>query len=265
MDRLTFHKWASNLPEADWQRLPLTHVTKAFTGEKILESGIVLASTCKVRNGPHAYFFYGRPAYRASADNLIQLSAAAPYCLIFKPDLIERSAEIVAFDSGAFANRMYSHVLIDEMSYGDFSLGKDSWLPNKVIQATYGTREAYYQGDKSNLLSAESEIAPWALTATAYLSLLKSQGRNEPDDRVGTIEVVFDHDVICKDYLLAVVVPNIHWGIDVRDRSPLLTNLDKSGVKIFPYVFIPGKHSEYYQSQIEAVVATYYRSNGYFG
>ncbi|MEN5361923.1 hypothetical protein [Brevundimonas intermedia] len=250
-DRSDFRDWIDDQPDPQWPLMPLTHVTKAFTARDIIREGKVSPSEAGPLKVPLAYFFYGRPAFRVSGDGSIKVGATCPVCFVFDPEIIKRAHAIHAFDTGAFGKRMYSHVMMDEMNVTDFALGADPSAPNKLISAAFGSQEAYFEGDLSRAASPES--APvWNFLAQAYLQLLISPGRNEPDDRVGAIEVTFADPVLLADNLYAVIVPHILWTDD--DPAPWLKELREAQVEILPYKFIPGKSPEHYYGLIESEV-----------
>ena len=97
---------------------------------------------------------------------------------------------------------------------------------------------------------------PWEFLARTYLHLLASPGRNEPDDRICSIEVVFGSDVPLAGNLKAVVVPHTLWDNSVK--APWLDTLHKGGVEIEPYLFVPNRHPEHYHAQLEAAVRKLY-------
>ena len=207
-----------------------------------------------------AYFFYGRPAYRLAGDGAVKVEAACPFCFIFNASLIDKAKTVFAFDTGAFDDRLYKHILVDEMKVEDFSLEKDSTRPNRVISAVFGSRQNYFDGDISKIPTPEALTKPWDFHARAYLHLLKSPGRNEPDDRICSIEVIFGENVPLKGNLLAAIVPHTLW--DNGNHAPWLQELQADGVSIAPYIFVPGRHPEHYHAQLEAAVRALYQGWG---
>lgn len=251
-----FRQWVDRQDPGDQSDLPLTHTTKAYHAEGIIKSKEVVPRICKVFHEALAYFFYGRPAYRVSTDKLIQYEAACPYCLIFSPQLIKRAKRIFPFDTGAYEARLYKHVLIDEMQLEDFSLERQSDRISKLINTIFSNRVEYFDSNRAAMSDPEEVSDAWEMAARAYLKLIQSPGRNEPDDRICSIEVIFSDPVPFANNLLAVVVPHTHW----KDGSgaPWLQDLQNDGVDIVPYTFIPGRHPEYYQTMMEAEVRKYY-------
>jgi hypothetical protein len=258
--RSEFRDWVDKHPDPGWETLPLTHIAKGITARDIISSGRLEPSRCDVLDAELIYCFYGRPAYRVGGDGAVKQEALCPYCFIFSPDLIKRAREIHAFDTGAHGKRLFSHILADEFSVSDFSLGRESKRADRLIGATFGSRSAYFDGDVSEVGDPESISAPWEFQTRAYLSLITSPGRNEPDDRVYSIEVNFADPISLEGALLAVVVPHTMWG--AKENAPWLEGLAQTGVQICTYPYFPGRGAEYYQAQLEFTVRDYYKERG---
>jgi len=212
IDRPEFRNWVDGMKSPNWDLMPLTHITKGIVLQDIIRSKSIDPSNCDTLNQDANFFFYGRPAYRVSGDGTIEVEAACPTCLIFNSAMISQADKIHAFDTGAFGKRMYKHILLDEMQLVDFSLGNDTSRPNKLIHRVFGTRLAYFDADTTDALRSDSGAESWEYHAKAYLDLINSPGRNEPDDRVCTIEVVFGGSVDINAHLMAIVVPHTHWS-----------------------------------------------------
>lgn len=241
--------------------MPLTHITKGLGAEDVIREGQIRAHKTTPSEDPLAYFFYGRPAYRIDGDGAVKVEAACPYCFIFQETLIKQAKTIYAFDTGAFKRRMYKHALLDEMNIEDFSLEKDETRPNKIIARVFSTQQIYFDGDTSKVSGPEEGAKPWDFLARAYLQLLTSHGRNEPDDRICSIEIVFGENVPLDGNLRAVVVPHTLWGHD--GQAPWLKTLSDTGVQIIPYIFVPNRHPEHYHALLETAVRDLYKSWGY--
>jgi hypothetical protein len=261
--RPSFRQWVDSKTDPCWELMPLTHISTGIGAEDIIRAGHVAASHCQVFDEPLAYFFYGRPAYRIAADGAVKVEAACPYCFIFDAGLIRLSKAILPFDTGAFHSRLLEHILLKEMNVADFSLEQDERRPNRLIHAVFSNLENYLHGDTTKLAEPDVCANPWEFHAKSYLHLLASPGRNEPDDRICSIEVVFGSHVPLAAHLKAVVVPHTLWdATTTARRAPWLETLKENGVEIVPYPFIPGRHPEYYYAQLEAeVVQLYMRWN----
>lgn len=256
--RPDFCEWIDKQSPPAWPLMPLTHITKALIAADISKSGHVDPTNCEVFGKPLAYFFYGRPAYRVSGDGAIKVEATCPCCFIFDAELIKKAEAIFAFDTGAFSKRLYRHMLPEEMNVEDFSLGTDTSRPNKLIMKSFGSRLAYFQGDIQVLPSPIAVTKSYEFHARSYLSLLSSPGRNEPDDRICSIEVILADQVPLKGNLRALIVPHTLC----EDEAPWLIDLQKTGVTVRPYCFVPGRNPDYYQAQLEAVAKDLFQNWG---
>jgi hypothetical protein len=247
-------EWVNRHPDPGWGILPLTHITRGVVAEDIIREGRVRPSECPVFGEPLAYFFYGRPAYRNGKESVIKAEALCPYCFIFKPELLDRAKSVFAFDTGAFDARLYSGIIASEMEVNDFQLeGKSA--PNRLISLVFGSQLAYFVGD-TRVVSAKAN--PHEFHAKAYLDLILSPGRNEPDDRVFTIDVLFKDPIALSGVLMALVLPHTLWSNDVK--APWLESLATTGIRIIPYEFIPGRSPEHYHTLMELAVKEFYEN-----
>lgn len=260
--RPEFRKWVDQQTDPNWTLLPLTHISAGLNAEDIIRAGAVTPMDCKVFNRPLAYFFYGRPAYRINDDDAVKVEAACPYCFIFNSGVLNDCEAIYAFDTGAFTKRLYKHILQNEMNVEDFSLEKDFRRLNRIIAAVFPSIRAYFDGDTTKMTSPEHGAQPWEFLARAYLHLLASRGRNEPDDRICSIEVVFGTPVQLAGNLRAVIVPHTLWDSSTSSGAPWLEALSQNGVTIEPYIFVPNRHPEHYHALLEVSVRRLYKSWG---
>ena len=242
--RPDFRDWVDQHADPGWPPMPLTHITKALVAADIAKAGCIDLTECDVFGEKLAYFFYGRPAYRVSGDGAVKVEAACPCCFIFDAKLIEKASAIFGFDTGAFSKRLYKHMLTEEMAVEDFSLGQDTSRPNKLISGTFGTRIAYFDGNIYAIPDPSAITKSYEFHARSYLNLLTSPGRNEPDDRICSIEIILANKVPLDDRLLAIIVPHTLWD----DGAPWLKDLQGAGAVIRTYSFVPGRHPEYYQA-----------------
>jgi len=251
-----FREWVDRQTDPGWGLMPLTHISKGMGAEDVIRTGSVRATECKVFEEPLAYFFYGRPAYRVGEEGVIKVEAACPFCFIFDATLIEKATFIHAFDTGAFERRLYSHTMADEMKVEDFSLETDNSRPNRIISAVFHSKDAYFDGDITKMVAPDQGAEAWEFHARAYLHLLASRGRNEPDDRICSIEVAFGEDVSLAGNLRAIIVPHTLWGSE--KKAPWLEKLQQNGIEVSPYSFLPGRHPDYYHAQLEIAVREIY-------
>jgi len=251
-----FREWIDKQADPGWSLMPLTHITKGIRAEDIIRTGNVRVYKDEQITEPTAYFFYGRPAYRVSGDGAVKVEAACPYCFVFDAGLILKAKSIHAFDTGAFANRLYKHILMDEMDVQDFSLEREEKRPNRLIARVFPSMKTYFDGGVTKAATPEKGADAWEFHARAYLQLLASPGRNEPDDRICSIEIVFGDAVPLEGNLKAIVVPHTLWSEDAK--APWLEELNKKGVEIAPYIFVPLRHPEHYHALLETTVRDLY-------
>jgi hypothetical protein len=146
------------------------------------------------------------------------------------------------------------------MDLEDFSLERETSRANRIIATVFKSRTVYFDGDVSKIEDPDKVTEPWEFHARAYLDLMASRGRNEPDDRICSIEVIFGEAVPLKGNLLAVVVPHTLW--EDNQGAPWLEKLQQEGVAIAPYLFVPGRHPEHYHALLESAVRDLYKSWG---
>jgi hypothetical protein len=259
--RPEFAQWVDrHVVPPNWKLLPLTHITRGVTADDILRTGTVQPNECSILKGSYAFFFYGRPAYRVGNSNVVKLEVSCPYCFIFNPKLLKRANKFFAFDTGAFGNRLFSHVVDDDFDVNDFSLSNEPERLNKLVKASFNNQNDYLRGDRTTVRSPSEAAQPHEHAARTYLELLKSPGRNEPDDRVCSLEIVFADPVRLEGDLLAIVAP--HTVCESAESNPLLVDMIKAGVELVPYDFIPNRHPEHYHTLLELRVIDYYRGRG---
>jgi hypothetical protein len=175
---------------------------------------------------------------------------------------MKNAKAILPFDTGAFSRRLYREFLLEEMSISDFALPVDPASPNKIISAVFSSLKNYLNGDSTDINAPDSIAEPWEFHARAYLNLIATPGRNEPDDGLSAIEVLFSQSVPLLDNLKALIVPHTLW--DGTRSAPWLHDLHSRGVQIIPYLFVPGRHPEHYQALVESAVFDLYEAWGLY-
>jgi hypothetical protein len=258
--RRYFQKWIEKQPDPKWPALPLTHITKGITAQDIATESAVEPQLCPVFNIPLTYFFYGRAAYRVSGDGALKLEATFPFCFVFDPELMKQARKVYPFDTGAFEKRMYVHHLMEEMKIDDFAMLAKPDVANRLIKSVFAELNTYLAADRSRIRPADQISEPGDLHVRAYLELVGSMGRNEPDDRICTVEVILDKKIDLEKHLLALIVPHTLWN--PKTKTDWLQSLAAGGATILTYESIPGRSPEYYQAQLEATLKNFYHSRG---
>lgn len=259
---LPFKKWVSEQPKNSSKLLPLTHITLARFARDILSDGQIEPRSCKVMGKVVAYFFYGRAAYRVGGDETVSTESRLPICFIFKSDLIQQSNDVYPFDSGAFGGSLYKNYMGREFQLSDFSLAGEPSLLNRLISTAYPSVEDYVSGNSENIVDPDDVSNRGDFEAQAYLKLINSKGSNTPDDRVGSIEVLFTDGIKIEDNLACAIVP--HTLMDPSLGAPWLKELESKGIKILTYEYLPKRRTEYFQAEIEKLFRNYCKERGLF-
>lgn len=259
-NELGLRSWLDRQDAPNWPPMPLTHIAKGAAAESIVKNERIKVNYYKEFKRNIAYLFYGRPSYKVRGDGSIKVEATSPHCFIFDSSIINKSFAIYAFDTGAFHAKKYAHILIDEMKFDDFSLGIDINRINKLIMSVFTSRRSYFYGDLTHARSTTRMPEPWEYHARAYLDLITSTSRNELDERVSAIEVLFDQEILLGKNLKAVIVPHTEWY--GNKNAPWLIKLYNAGVEILTYDFFPGRHPDYYHALIELQVRLLYERWG---
>ena len=255
--REKFNRWVNSKNNPNWKDLPLTHITGGVGASDILDDRRISPQQCKVLNEEVAYTFYGRAAYRVGLAGSINLEAYAPFCFVFDGKLLQKAHKAYPFDTGAYDARMYKPYITDTISYEDFSMSANSKTLNKLISTVFQKKENYFEADKREIPHNDEISNPDDIFARIYLSLIRSQGRNEPDDRVCSVEVVFREPLFIDEYLTAVIIPDSYWNVNYKSDS--IAPLNDTGVVVRPYSFIPGKSPDHYHALIESELRTLFK------
>ncbi len=258
--RRFFQKWVDASKDPRWANLPLTHITKAIRARDILIDGRLQPAFCNVLKRNLLYTFYGRVGFRVTGEEIISVERLCPICIVLKGDLIDRASEIFPFDTGAYNARRYEHQIDEEFNLDDFSLSGDSSRVNRLIARIYPNKSDYVVGDTSNvsdpdLISKKSEFE-----VQAYMDLIRSFGRNEPDDRVSAMEVSFSDPISLKDSVLCVIAP--HTLVEPGNSGHWL-NMLGGNVPVLPYEFLPKRRPEFYHAAIEKIFIKFCQENGF--
>jgi hypothetical protein len=241
------------------EALPLVHSTEAYFLKKILRTGKIDASPCKVFKNEHiAYFFVGRPAYKS------QVTAEAAYwelpiCFIFEYSM-DNIKRIYPFDSGAFATKRYPS-FIQMMPLNEFEVGNDKNAVPKLIGTFFGSAMNYYRlkptPDSAFKRDFQVEILNEEILALHKLIESKS---DKYDDRRFSVEAQFSEGFDLKERkLLAIVLPDIY--LENREIVKLIEQ--QFSATILSYAIYPLNVSYYYYAIYERV-ENFYRERGLF-
>lgn len=187
--------------------LPVTHTTDGFHLRSIAESESLEPQPCDIF-APDllVYYFYGRPAFRCTADDATTLPAFLPVCFVLHPTAITSIKRIFPFDTGAFHLGLFARHLHKSMTCDDFALEPVLDSADKIVSKFFGTPNDYFLGTPVSGLN----IPPFDFEAQTYYNLLKDEANTAFDDRKGCIEIQSEHSLdLNADTVLAVVLPSI--------------------------------------------------------
>lgn len=243
-------------------RLPFTHITRAYRFDDILTGDVLEPSRCDIFKENLIYLFYGRPAYRAKDGNNARLEFEWPIVFIFDPTKISDIKRVFPFDTGAFAQRIYSEFFDPHSEIMDFSLDPNLETLAKTVGAFYQSHEEYYLGEtRKNVDIPHRQFEAQGIHELARLpgvQGVKSNSRPR-DERSSAIELQVGEAITLKDALLAVVLPEPYLG----DKE-IQNALSRWGVtEIHSYQTLHNLGGEAWVGQIYALVHQLYRRLGF--
>ncbi len=195
--------------DATLPTLPLLHTTDAFYFENILETGELKTDYCDYLDESCAFTFYGIPSYRKSSNAASGNAALFPVCFVFNFDRLNTIYKLFPLDSGAFYH-------VSEVKSRNFhpgvSLEQLELLPRidsarKLIKKFYQNNSNYINNSPTLLVK---DVSPVNQAMYGYTTLINDNTIGKYDNRVSTIEIVFNKGlVINKDTLLQVIAPEV--------------------------------------------------------
>jgi hypothetical protein len=182
--------------------MPLIHSTDFAGFREIMRVGKLAPTRCDVFHEDLLYFFYGRPAYRVSAEVVNGLQEAyMPISIIMEPEIAISVSRIFPFDSGAFQSRLFQRFIPKNFSIDSYQLGTRLDLPQQVVSAFFGSNEKYMEGKVQM-----TQVPTLELEVSHYYRLISdpsvSFNDNEPfpDDRRYSIEVQSTDEVPLREF-----------------------------------------------------------------
>lgn len=255
-DRTDFRQLIASMPPTSTS-LGLTHVTSGYILREIVDSGkLESANRCPVLNENVTYTFYGRAAFRRDDDSVpSNLIFEMPTVLILDPASVPQPKYTFAFDSGAFMAGMFDHCLNDHMPLFDFSLEPTVLSGARIARNFFGGSEGYLK----NQISDFPQIPVHQFEAISYSQLLRAEGRsNRLDDRVSTVEIIFDKSLDLRATVRAAVLPS-----QIADEPTIGGRLKSLGIRVDEYEWTPGLRPSEYHMLIRSLVEQINRDLGW--
>lgn len=223
--------------------LPLMHTCDVYTLREILLSRILKTKECDVFQGEQLlYTYYGKPAYRLNHNDSTSNISFFPVCFILSPN-IKIPKKIYPFDSGAFekSEEFRKAFFHPKMKLKDFELSKIKQAGQKIVSKFYTTNLRYYNGRSS--IEIEN-IQHGDLELLSYAAMLQNNSNSHLDNRISTIEYIFDIDFMLNDNnLLGVILPGTFLD-DSSVNSILNDELKINFIK--PYETSRGNPNEFH-------------------
>jgi hypothetical protein len=234
----TFSEFVKDKPLCE-PRMPLIHTCDGFAFRGIVGTQKLSPSPCKVfYDDVLIYFFYGRPAYRTSADDVqTTMNAFMPVSIVLKNDVIHTPKRIAPFDTGAIDEGRYKNHFHPKMKKEDFLVIPSMDMPQRIVNYFFGSNFNYYLGKPLAI-----DIPPLELEVFSYYSLITETADAPFDDRCSTIEVQVEQPVeLTRDNVLLIVLPGIFL-----DDPKVKDAIDKLWhVQVFGYSIHRGNPKEY--------------------
>jgi len=221
----------------DLKVLPLIHTCDGYGFRSILESGIIESSLCPVFNKDFVYAFYGKPSYKIAMEGSSKNVVNFPVCFIMSQSYLPSFSRMYPFDSGAFEkiDDIKSSYFHKSMNISDFQVSPNIANAVKIVKKFYLNNRKYVDDDPGADLEA---FKPSEFEARGYAELIKSRSVARFDDRVSTIEIVYDKSIqLNKWNLMQVIIPN---GWTAQDDTIFELLAKKYGVTE-PIIYYAGR------------------------
>lgn len=217
--------------------LPLTHITRAYDFEEILEEEALQPETCVEFKEKLIYLFYGRPAYRAKQGCNGRLQYEWPIVFVFRPERIETIKRVFPFDSGAFKRQLYAEFFPKNSKINDFEVPPSLESARKLVRIFFSSNHGYFYGEVKTNLDLHRQYEAQGVAEMAMLP--GGEGR---DERSSAIEIQTNKPITLKDALLAILLPQMffddpeikdavaRWNVEHIEPYTVIHNMGKDGV-----------------------------------
>ena len=203
--------------------LPLFHSCDIYSLRGILMEKKLTPCTCDVFTDEDLiYCFYGKSSYRIGLNKSTNNLAHFPSCFILKTEKMPNPHKVFPFDTGAFVKlpEIKEDYFHKKMDVKDFTIGNDIDCARALVEKFYSTNENYFNCYPT---IEEKDIPPINLEARSYLQLIKEKKQAKFDDRLSSIEVIFNQEIpINKDTVETVILPSTF--LDDNRINNIITN-----------------------------------------
>jgi hypothetical protein len=236
--------------------LPLTHITRAFSFDDMLDGDGLEPEPCDVFGEELIYLFYGRPAYRARDGSNARLEYSWPVVFIFDPKEVQSVKRVFPFDTGAFKNGRYNGFFDERNVRNDFELHPTIESARQIVGTFYQDHTEYFTG----LSRKNVDLPIRQFEAQGIHEMAKLPGDSR-DERSSAIEVQISDFINFRDSLLAIVIPDVY--LDDSETISALKNWQIDFDNIRTYQTLHNMGGEAWIGQIYAIVRNLYEKLGY--
>lgn len=192
--------------------LPLFHTCDTYSIRSILTSKKITPQQCDVFTCEELlYCFYGKSSYRINFEGATKNLSYFPTCFILKTETLPPPHKIFPFDTGAFVklNTIKDEYFHKAMGVDDFLIGNNIDSARALVERFYSTNKNYFNVCPT---ITENEIPPINLEARSYLQLIQEKKNATFDDRLSSIEIIFDEEInINKDTVETIILPGLFY------------------------------------------------------
>lgn len=188
--------------------LPIVHTCDGYGFTAILKLEKIKLYMCDVFKKEYLYAYYGIPSYRNTSKNATNNLAFFPVCFIINYDKIPDLFKLHPFDTGAFSKipEIKKNHFHPKMEITDFELNPYIIEAVKVVEKFYKSNKNYV-ANKPCVKTDDFAISDFE--ARSYTSLISDKTTTNYDNRVSTIEMIFNDEIkLNKEALIQVIIPN---------------------------------------------------------
>ena len=223
--------------------LPILHTCDAYGFRSILDSKELQPQRCDVFDKDYLYAYYGVPSYRIKTNAATNNLSLFPVCCILDYEKVDNLIKIYPFDTGAFMkmDEIKKQHFHPKMKLENFELIPNIKNAVRVVEKFYKTNLNYI---KKRVQIKSENLDPVNFEAHSYFSLITDGALSKTDDRVSTIELIFNNAItLSKDTLINIILPSSFMD----DKKISKTIRDDFNISSpFVYHTVKGDPQEYF-------------------
>ncbi|MFG1345474.1 hypothetical protein V5F59_11315 [Xanthobacter autotrophicus DSM 431] len=253
--QLITHSRPDGLPA----KLPLVHMTAAWSATEIVRSGKFVTRRCDVFGAELLYFFVLRPAYRSRFGNeeSHQISRF-PVAFIVRPEAVPSPRHVYPFDTGGAAKGAFSSKADKYVPLEDYALEASHLAATGHIGWAFGALEAYFAGRLREDINDDIPVFESVTSGFVDVARMGVELSNEHDKRASTIELAAAHNVDLVGNVRLVILPKQY----LEGNNPLTDLIEKTGAQVELYDWQPNRAPDEFQKDIRRICREWYGAEG---